>query len=193
MRKTRGPVGSNQEWHVCVLAKRYNKARDIKNMNGKPETINTRSDEDFQYVFSNISQWSPNGENKGVWADRGELISTASTIACFSRLMAIRGRCPLHGLGLIEQDKGWFPPHFQQGPLYKEHIFQCCLQNTWHCSKLKIHMNFVTFLIIQWCLIYSSSCTRTRVVIIIPILQIRKLRWEAGKRLIQAGNTASRL
>lgn len=66
MRKTRGPVGSNQEWHVCVLAKRYNKARDIKNMNGKPETINTRSDEDFQYVFSNISQWSPNGENKGV-------------------------------------------------------------------------------------------------------------------------------
>lgn len=77
-------MGSNQEWqlHVCVLAKRYNKARDIKNMNGKPETINTQSDEDFQYVFSNISQWSPNGENKGVWADRGELIS-ASAIACF--------------------------------------------------------------------------------------------------------------
>lgn len=51
---------------MYVSAKRCNKARDIKNVNGKPETIYTPSDEGFENVFSTISQCSPNEKGKGV-------------------------------------------------------------------------------------------------------------------------------
>lgn len=52
-------MGRNQEtllYCVCFRQMLYNKSKDNKNVNGKPEIIYNQSDEGSQYIFSKVTK-----------------------------------------------------------------------------------------------------------------------------------------
>lgn len=92
---------------------------------------------------------------------------------------ANQGKVPTAWLGAYGVGQRLISHTLSAGPPI--HIFQCCLQRAWHCPKLKIHKNFVTFIIIQGCIIYSSSYTCTHMIIIF-ISFYRSGNWD-GKEI----------